>query len=74
MNKIKLTNMDKWVNVDEEHYAIINQFEWFGLFFDTTQSIHAVRMFEAEAEIFHLELMEEFIHGLPSKKKKKKNK
>ena len=68
--KIKLINMDKWVNVDIEYYEKINEFEWFGVFLDTTQSIHAVREVEVEKGIFQLELMEEFIHHQEKKKKK----
>jgi hypothetical protein len=70
--KIKLTNMNKWVTVNEEDYDRVNQFNWFGVFQERTQSIHAVRAVEIEKGIFELELMEEFILKLHPKLRKTK--
>ena len=61
--------MDKWVTVDAKYYTIVSQYEWFGFFLDTTQSIHAVREVEVEKGRFQLELMEEFIHHQEKQKK-----
>ena len=73
--KIKLTNFNKWATVDAEDYDKVNQFEWFGLFLESTQSIHAVRAVEVEKGRFQLELMEEYIVGLhPESRKTKRNK
>lgn len=61
--------MDQWATVDAEDYERVNQYEWFGMFLERTQSIHAVRAIEVEKGRFQLELMEEFIVGLHPRSK-----